>query len=37
MGDHQDWNDDVNDCCHAVEGPCPICDPELFDDAGNLI
>lgn len=31
MADDIDWDADLNDCCHGVEGPCVICDPELFD------
>jgi hypothetical protein len=31
MDDDFDWDADLNDCCHGVEGPCPICDPELVN------
>ncbi|AEJ92890.1 hypothetical protein MRGORDO_2 [Mycobacterium phage MrGordo] len=28
----EDLDADRNDCAHGVEGPCPVCLPELFED-----
>ncbi|AER49935.1 hypothetical protein CM00_gp03 [Mycobacterium phage Kugel] len=28
----EDLDADRNDCVHGVEGPCPVCLPELFED-----